>query len=231
MGDDSIHNGHRKRLRQSMLDADFSGVQDNNLLEALLFYSVPMCDTNETAHKLINTFGSLGGVFEADYEDLISVSGVGENSAFLIKLVQRISKETNNKKKNAKQIIKGSMDAARIISGIFEGEKDEIMAAMFLDNSNRVISVKSIAKGHVNSVNVDNRKLLEAAVRCNASSVILAHNHPHGSAIPSDADLCMTRNLRNLLSGIDIRVIDHIIFADGEFCAVSSRKDSEKFIS
>ncbi|MCQ2463366.1 MAG: DNA repair protein RadC, partial [Clostridia bacterium] len=83
-----VHAGHRARQRQRFLESgDFRGFADHNVLEMLLFYSIPRRDTNELAHALINRFGSLQRVFEASYEDLLKVDGISENSACLIKMV------------------------------------------------------------------------------------------------------------------------------------------------
>ena len=91
--EDSIHSGHRRRLKESMLKSDFKGISDINLLEAILFYSVSRSDTNETAHKLLESFGSVEKVFEAHFEDLKNVPGIGDNSAFLIKLINETAKK------------------------------------------------------------------------------------------------------------------------------------------
>ena len=87
---DQFHRGHRERLRTrflSSLGADFA---DHEILEALLFFSIPRQNTNETAHRLLDTFGSLEGVFAADYDKLIAVKGCKRSTAFLIKLVAHI---------------------------------------------------------------------------------------------------------------------------------------------
>lgn len=225
---DSVHSGHRKRLKESMLQNEFSGIQNHVLLETLLFYSVPVCDTNETAHKLIDTFGSFNAVFEADYHDLMSVDGIGENSAFLIKLINSINKVNVAPNKQSQAIIKSVNDAAELLLPNFIGEKDEKMMVIFLDNSNRVITLKEVARGHVNGVNIDKRKLLEQAVRCNASGIILAHNHPHGVAAPSKADINLTSSIASLMKNIDINLVDHLIFNDDEYCTLKGRDKGNK---
>lgn len=227
--DKQIHKGHRSRLKESMLENDFN-VSDINLLEALLFYSVSRADTNETAHRLINNFGSLGAVFEADIEDIKSVDGVGENSAFLIKLVSKISKKSISSKRSGK-IINSAGATVSILKPVFLHEKDELMVALLLDNSNRLIVIKELARGTVNSTMYDARKLLEYAMRHNASGVILSHNHPHGIAQPSEADLESTRQARNLLNKIGIKLLDHIIFNDDSYTSIKARKDYRLYIN
>ena len=227
--DNQIHKGHRARLKESMLESDFNA-NDINLLEALLFYSVSRADTNETAHRLINSFGSLGGVLEADIEDIKSVAGVGDNSAFLIKLVSKIAKKSISSKRSGK-VIDNAASAVSVLRPVFLHEKDEVMVAILLDNSNRLIVIKELARGTVNSAMYDVRKLIEYAMRHNAAGVILAHNHPHGIAQPSDTDLESTRQARNLLNKISINLLDHIIFNDDSYTSVKQRKDCRLYIN
>ena len=227
--DNQIHKGHRSRLKESMLENDFN-VSDINLLEALLFYSVSRADTNETAHRLINSFGSLSGVFEADIEDIKSVVGVGDNSAFLIKLVSKIAKKSISSKRSGK-VINSTAVTVSILRPVFLHEKDELMVALLLDNSHRLIVIKELARGTVNSAMYDVRKLLEYAMRYNAVAVILAHNHPHGIAQPSQADLESTRQARNLLNKIGINLLDHIVFNDDSYTSFKQRKDCRLYIN
>lgn len=227
--DKQIHKGHRNRLKESMLASDFN-VSDINLLEALLFYSVSRADTNETAHRLINAFGSVSAVLEADIEDIKSVEGVGENSAFLIKLVSKLGKKAISEKRNGKLI--NSVGATiSVLRPVFLHEKDEIMVVLLLDNSGRLIALKELARGTVNSASFDNRKLIECAMRANAASVILAHNHPHGTAQPSGADLDSTREARNLLNKLGISLLDHVIFNDDSYTSVKERKDFRLYVN
>lgn len=227
--DNQLHKGHRSRLKENMLASDFN-VSDINLLEALLFYSVSRTDTNETAHRLINAFGSVSAVLEADIEDLKSVEGVGENSAFLIKLVSKIGKRAISEKRNGK-LINNVGATISVLRPVFLHEKDEIMVVLLLDNSGRLISIKELARGTVNSAAYDNRKLIECAMRSNAASVILAHNHPHGVAQPSGADLDSTREARNLLNKIGISLLDHVIFNDDSYTSIKERKDYRLYVN
>ena len=89
----NVHEGHRDRLRQRFLQEGLENFQDHNVLELLLFYSIPRKDTNEEAHNLINRFGSLSGVFDASFEELCEVKGIGENSAALIKIMPELFKK------------------------------------------------------------------------------------------------------------------------------------------
>lgn len=229
--EESIHSGHRRRLKESMLKSDFKGISDINLLEAILFYSVSRSDTNETAHKLLESFGSVEKVFEAHFEDLKNVPGIGDNSAFLIKLINETAKKIHSSNPQKAVYIKGPVEASEVFKPFFIGEKDEMMLAMYLDNSSKLIRVDVLGRGVVNSVSFDNRKLLEGAIRTNAASVILSHNHPHGLPIPSREDLNLTGRLRELLSNIGVALSDHLVYAEGEWRCVSERSDAARYIT
>ena len=229
MGKDSIHAGHRGRLKQAMLQSNFAGVSDINLLEALLFYSIPRSNTNEIAHRLLQAFGSVDAVFEADYEDLLHVEGVGENSAFLIKLVNKTRKKMELPKKGT--VITGAAGAADCFRPYFVGEKNEKMLALLLDNAGCFIKIVELGTGVINSVSFDNRKLMEAAMRCGCATVILAHNHPHGLPNPSGDDLRLTFNIREMLRPVGILLYDHLIYADGHWFCFSELKDASRYLS
>ena len=93
MSENNVHEGHRQRLKNRFIETGFQGFEPHNILELLLFYSIPRKDTNVIAHNLLNRFGSLKNVFNASFEDLIQVEGIKENSATLIKMVPLIAKE------------------------------------------------------------------------------------------------------------------------------------------
>ena len=86
----NLHAGHRKRLKEQVVNVGLENFSSHQILEVLLFYAIPQRDTNELAHVLLNTFGSLSGVFEASYESLLEVKGVKENTATLIKLLPQV---------------------------------------------------------------------------------------------------------------------------------------------
>ena len=231
MAKDSIHSGHRQRLKQAMLDSDFNAMSDINLLEAVLFYSIPRSDTNEIAHRLLNAFGSMEAVFEASYDNLAKVSGVGESSAFLIKLIGKTAKRISSYDTKKAVYVHDTNDAAQILQPYFIGEKDERMVALFLDNQGKLIRAQVLGEGVVNSVSFDNRKLLEGAIHTNCSTIILAHNHPHGLLNASKEDLNLTQSVREMLRPINVCLYDHLIYADGHWRCVSERNDAAKYLS
>lgn len=216
------HKNHRARLRETFKKAGLDGMQDHNVLEFILFYSIPRKDTNEIAHRLIDTFGSLSRVFDATYEQLLGVEGVGESSALLISQIPALCRRYAEGK-NAKKINLSDADAAKeyIIKKYF-GCRVEIFYVLCLDALGNLINCCKLGEGSSDTVVIDKRAVLEVAFRNNADKVIIAHNHPDGIAAPSREDLGLTSSLSSVLSGVGIRLADHIIVAGNDAISLAS---------
>ena len=208
-----IHDGHRERLRTSFIENSLDSFNELNSLELLLFYAIPRRDTNELAHKLLDRFGSLYGVFDASLYELMEVEGVGESAAALIKLIPEIMRKSRISKTSGIKAITSPSAAGKYLVPRFLYQEVEILILLCLDSQKRVIACVEINRGVVNSVDANIRKIVETALKYRASSVILAHNHPDGVALPSREDDGMTYLLNNALSGIGIALVDHIIVA------------------
>ena len=212
-----VHDGHRERMKRRFIQAGLEGFNDHNLLEMLLFYAVPRKNTNELAHKLIEHFGSLTAVFEADFEELKTVEGVGDNAATLIKLAPQLGKRYLEEKSAPKNVISSVNAAGEYFVAKFMFEVNEVAYALLLDSANGIIACKQISRGVVNATEVGVRMLVETAIKSNAASVIISHNHPAGLPLPSKEDEYCTELVRKALELVDIKLLDHIIVAGKEF--------------
>lgn len=214
--ENNVHKGHRERLRHRFLSSGLNDFQDHNVLELLLFYSVPMKDTNEEAHRLIDKFGSLSSVFDASYDELCSVKGIGERSAALIKLMPELFRKYEiDKVKNQEIILNNTESVAKYVSSAFKGLSTEMLYLLCLDSSCHVLSFVPVSEGNISVAPLSVRKIMEIAFKSNASSVILVHNHPSGCAAPSREDIDVTIHLFDILSKVKIKLNDHIIVCDG----------------
>ncbi len=225
----TVHDGHRKRLREELVKNNFPDtVPDHKILELLLFYAVPRKDTNEIAHNLINAFGSFSGVFNADYEDLVKVPGVGENAATLIKMILPVARRyANGTKKGI--TFNNRKEIAEFLIGQYFGDRKEKFIMLSLDNKLKLICVDVLSTGGIHSVNFEVRDVLAAAMRSHASLVVLAHNHPEGFARASVDDKKATINVNNALSSIDIKLLEHVVIANDDYELMSQNPDL-KFI-
>lgn len=175
-----LHDGHRNRLKNRFLNEGLTNFEDHNVLELLLFYSIPRSDTNEIAHELLNKFGSLHGVFEAGMEDLMSVNGISRHSAVLIKMIPELFVVYGRDKVRDIQKINSSDDAKQFFIPRFYGKVREEVQLVLLDDKMNIIKWVKIYEGSVNSANVPIRKIVEIAIENRATNVIIAHNHPTG---------------------------------------------------
>ena len=216
-----VHDGHRDRLRQSYLEHGLMSMNDINALELLLFYAIPRRDTNEIAHRLLDRFGSLDGVFSASAEELQEVEGIGENAAALLTLIPEIMKKSRVSKAREIRQIRSSDDAGAFLLPYFLNERDEVVYLLCLDTKRCVICCAEMGRGVVNSVDTGIRRIVEKALKVRASSVIIAHNHPDGIALPSREDDVFTRALYNALETVGIRLEDHIIVAEDDYTSMA----------
>ena len=216
-----VHDGHRERLRQSFLEHGLSSMNDINALELLLFYAVPRRDTNELAHLLLQHFGSLDGVFSASAEELCEVEGIGAYAASLLTLVPEIMKKSRLSKSREIRQIRSSDDAGEYLLPYFMNERDEVVYLLCLDSKRAVICCAEMGRGVVNSVDTSVRRIVEKALKVKACSVIVAHNHPDGLALPSREDDLFTKCLYNALETVGIRLEDHIIVADEDYISIA----------
>ena len=216
-----VHDGHRERLRARFAEHGLDSFNELNALELLLCYAIPRRDTNDIAHRLLDAFGSLSGVFQASMQELTSVPGIGENAATLILMVPQIVKKAHVSKAKETKIIRNSTDAGNYLLPYFLDEQDEIVMMLCLDNKRAVICCREMGRGVVNCVDANIRRMVETALKVKTTTVIVAHNHPNGVALPSREDDNFTRTLYRSLGLLGITLEDHIIVANDEFVSLA----------
>ena len=215
----SIHDGHRQRLKDRFLREGLDGFTDVQVLELLLFYVVPRKDTNPIAHALVDRFGSLARVLDASVLKLTEVDGITDNGATFLKLVREI--ERRYALSQGEEIILNTIDdCCEYLSRFFRGKKNETVFLLSLDAKLKMLSCREVGEGSVNYASVPIRRVVEMALDDGATSVILAHNHPSGIAIPSNDDIQTTRRLAMALSTVEIQLADHIVVAEDEYVSM-----------
>lgn len=198
-----MHKDHRKHTKDRFLSEGLDSFEPHNVLELLLFYSIPQKDTNETAHMLINRFGSLSAVFDAPYDDLLTVPGISEHSATLIKLIPAISRRYAMEKNSKVTKLSSIEDIGKYLVARYLGVTEETVLLLLLDNKFGLIDCVKVHEGSVNSSAITMRKLIETALFKRASMVVLAHNHPSGVALPSSDDLFTTQQVKRAFDLVD----------------------------
>ena len=212
-----MHKDHRKHTKDRFLSEGLDSFEPHNVLELLLFYSIPQKDTNETAHMLINRFGSLSAVFDAPYDDLLTVPGISEHSATLIKLIPAISRRYAMEKNSKVTKLSSIEDIGKYLVARYLGVTEETVLLLLLDNKFGLIDCVKVHEGSVNSSAITMRKLIETALFKRASMVVLAHNPPSGVALPSSDDLFTTQQVKRAFDLVEIGMLAHIIVAGDTF--------------
>ncbi len=224
-----MHEGHRERLRNRFKQDGLEHFEDHNVLELLLFYCIPRKDTNEIAHNLLNEFGTIDKIFDAPLERIAKVPGMGETSALFMKLLPAVCVrylESRGRHKENFITPKTTADYIKLVMPKFLGKSNENFLLICFDNGGRVVYNDILAEGSVNVANVEPRTIVEKVIHYNASSVLIAHNHPDGFPIASAEDLAFTNALYKTLFNINVQLKDHIIVGGND--AVSLR-DSRAF--
>ncbi len=216
------HEGHRIRLKHRFIKSGLDDFEPHNILELILFYSVPRKDTNPLAHRLIDRFGSLSAVLDANPEELMKVEGVTENTAVLLSMLPQVARKYLEDKTDATNLVGDINDIGIYLLPKFVGRTAETMMLVSIDNKGKIICCSIIAEGDSTQASVSKRKIMEEAIRVGATRVVLAHNHPIGFAVPSDEDIDMTEKIYALLRTVGIELIDHIIFAQDDFVSLAA---------
>lgn len=219
-GKENIHTGHRQRVKSEFVANGLNGLPDHKVLELILFYSIPQGDVNPLAHRLIDHFGSLVGVFHATYDQLLKVQGVGPATAVLLQLIPAASARYLQQSASFEGQIVSSWQLRELLQPYFFGQRDELAYLVCMDGKGKLLAVKKLGEGIVDTVNITARKVLEEALPCNASRVVLAHNHVSGVAVWSTEDVRTTLRLKELLDATGIVLMDHLIFAGDDMVSM-----------
>jgi DNA repair protein RadC len=225
---ENVHAGHRARMRKRFIETGLKGFDEYQMLEMLLFFSCPRIDTNVMAHNLINKMGSLDNVLDSTVEDLMEVGGTNESTAVLLRMIPLIMENYHvNKARTCFKNDKSKL--SEYIQSLFYSAVTEKIFILSMDNGFSVISEDMIGQGSAGAVHCDIRKIVEIAVRNNASGIILAHNHPSGSIKPSDEDIEVTKNIARTLESIQVTFIDHYIVSDSRVLSMYSHGYDDLF--
>ena len=223
----NLHEGHRNRLKNRFLQDGLSSMESHNILELLLFYSVPRKDTNELAHSLIDRFGSLAAVFDANEEELLSVNGITKSSAVLIKMIPQLAGVYMRDKYENKSVFTDNDSIGRYLVGYFVGKTEECVVLMLL-NGKKLLHICEISSGTPSMSEVNIRKIAELAFEKKATSFVLAHNHLSGDCNPSKEDIRLTGTLLHTFDTMNVSLREHFVIYGEEYCGILERMHNNR---
>jgi DNA repair protein RadC len=205
--------GHRRRLLDRFTSTGLAGFHDYEIIELLLTFAIPRKDTKSIAKDLIARYKTVSAILNAPADSLEQFSGIGPIASRFLALFKEVMAYCLSEKYERQSAISRRRDVEEYLRFHFGMRKDEFVAVLFLDNSNRVLATEEIVEGTVNQCVVYPRVIMEKAIRHGAAAMIMAHNHPGGSVHASESDWKITERLHAAGKLLEITLLDHIIIA------------------
>lgn len=205
------YHDHRARLRQRFDTAGPDALADYELLELLLFRTIPRQDTKPLAKALLAKFGTLAGVLGAPAQRLAEVKGAGAAVAQDLKILQALFERASKGDLNKRQVISSWSALVSYCRIAMAHEPREQFRVLFLDTKNQLIADEVMNEGTVDHAPVYPREVARRALEHSAAAVILVHNHPSGDPKPSAADVAITRDIVTATAAVGVKVHDHLV--------------------
>ncbi len=207
--------GHRERLRKKLLEYGASVFTDYELLELLLTISIPRRDVKPLAKDLIKKFSSFGNVINASSSELKEIKGIGDTTIATFKIIQASITKTLKNKVEEESIISNWPELINYCQANIGNKKTEEFHVLYLNAKCYLIKDETHSIGTINTSHVYPREILKRVLELGATSIIIVHNHPTGDTTPSNADITITRKIKESLKTIDVPLHDHLILGKG----------------
>lgn len=205
------------RPREKLLARGPGALSDAELLALLLRTGMPGKNVLQMGQELLDTFGGMAGLLHTTAEDLKRIKGLGGTAkraqlVAVLELARRALAE-ELKEKTLFDTPQAVRDYLQLQLG---SRPHEVFAVLFLDSQHRLIALEELFRGTLTQTSVYPREVVVRALALHAASVVLAHNHPSGSAKPSRADEVLTQTIKAALALVDVRVLDHFVVTSNE---------------
>ncbi len=212
-----------ERPRERLLRQGAEVLSDAELLAIFLRTGSRGRTAVDLARDLLNEFGGLRALLEAEQARFCGRPGLGQAKYALLQAVLEMNRRHLWETLQRGSTLASPRDSETYLSALLRDRPYEVFGCLFLDNRHRVLAFDELFRGTINGASVHPREVVKEALAANAAAVIFAHNHPSGIAEPSQADLSLTRRLSDALALVDIRVLDHLIIGDGETVSLAAR--------
>ncbi|HNF59774.1 MAG TPA: DNA repair protein RadC, partial [Elusimicrobiota bacterium] len=196
---------------------------DYELLELLLTYVFSRCDTKPIAKKLLDTFGSFKGVFDATPEQLAQVEGAGTGTGAFVSLVRAVMERYFETEVRQSDLLNSPEAVLSYCRASLEGLQNEVFDVVYVSTKNRVIRKERLAEGTIDQAAVYPRRVVAGALAANAAGLVFVHNHPSGDPSPSPDDKRLTALLVQAAKTVGISVLDHLIIGNGRYYSFRDR--------
>jgi len=224
LGDNS-NAGHRKRLRERYRSQGLNAFSEHEVLEFILFHCYARCDTKKIAKRMLEKFGSLHNLMEADVQTLMDTLKCTENVAVLLNFIPSVANRYFRDKWGERVILDDVEITGKYAIDLFVGETVEKFYVICLDKKFKLINTVLISEGTLDESAVYLREIVGAAIKNHAISIILTHNHPGGSFNPSRSDLAVTEEVYKFTKTMGVSVLDHVIVSGDTYYSFSGHND------
>lgn len=224
------HHGHRQRMQEKIAKFGLHSLQAHEVLEYLLWFTIPRKDTNPLGHKLIDKFGSIANVLNADPNYLATIDGIGARTAqFLTSLPEIFSIYKESVNLGKLDILNDVNACVRFFRNKFEIRKQEDFYIICLNGQNKVIKYETIKGENDVKIQIDTKHFAEFINDNNVVGVLVCHTHPLGQVIPSQDDMETTKALLQICNIMRKQFFDHIIFNDTTHFSFGVNKLIDRF--
>ena len=215
--------GHRRRLKQKIIDGHKSLLADYELIELLLFSAIPRRDVKPLAKELLKQFNNnLPSLIGASSDRLLSVEGMNLSACVNISIIHEIIGRLLQQKVSNNNIISCWSDLLDYLRSTMGSLKIEQFRVLFLNKKNMLIADELMTKGTIDQVSIYPREILKRILFHEAGAIILVHNHPSGNAEPSKSDVELTKKIVEMCVTVNVSVHDHVIITSGEYYSFKS---------
>ena len=218
------HHGHRERMFERVQKNGWESLSSHELIEMMLFYSIPRVNTNEIAHAMLDKFGSVKGILDADPRELMKIDGVGAKSVQMIRMLPELLRRYLNEPSPKSKRFDSIGAIGEYFYRLFLGTHEEQLYMMTFNNRMNLLNCTHISTGVINCSEVMMRKISETIVYSGAAVVAFAHNHPEGMAVPSATDVEATEVLRTHIENMGVQMLEHLVFADKRFTPIMRKQ-------
>ncbi len=228
----NIHSGHRERLRNLYITNGLDALSDHQVLEFILMHAIPRIDVNPLAHRLMQRYGSLSAVLDASPDELMLTDGIGPGAAALISLFRKVERRYHIDAITREKTVLSVESAGKYLAPYFIAEQEEVVYALSIAPSGKILKTTLLFRGTADTSMFYINQIITLAASKGTAGILLAHNHPHGTALPSTDDIKTTMTVANALESMGSMLVDHLIFADNDFISLSDsgyiRKSGKK---
>jgi DNA repair protein RadC len=212
-----------ERPRERLAKLGPQSLSTAELLAILLRVGVVGETSVQVGQRLLQTFGGISGLHRASFDELSSQKGIKLAKAAQIKAAIELGRRLVLESPEDKPTVHSPADAAAMVQYEMSALQQEELRVMLLDTRNRVQFIETVYRGSVNSSQVRIAEIFKAAIRRNATNLIVIHNHPSGDPTPSPDDVAITRAILQAGELLDVKLLDHIIVGSGRFVSLKER--------